>query len=129
MVGDLQRGRLAVLDFNTVRCSIQQVARRGLQLRHGVPAALQFRKLNDAVTVCGVAADDFTVHLADFKLNAGDALAAVLIALDEDKPTDGSIGKGERLCVVDIDHHGLRGAVQHIAGDRCGFCYHIGIGR
>lgn len=110
MVGDLQRGRLAVLDLNAMGRGIQQVAGRGFQLRHGVPAAFQFRKLDHTIIVRSVAANNLVVHLTHLKLNAGDALAAVLIALDEDKPTDGFVGKGERLRVVGVDHHGLRGA-------------------
>ena len=128
VIGDFQRGRLAVLDLNAVGRGIQQVAGRSFQLRHGVPAAFQFRKLDHTIIVRSVAANNLVVHLTHLKLNAGDALAAVLIALDEDKPTDGFVGKGERLRVVGVDHHGLRGAVQYIAGDRCGFRYHIGIG-
>ena len=128
MIGDLQRGRLPVLDLNAVGRGIQQVAGRGFQLRHGVPAAFQFRKLDHTIIVRSVAANNLVVHLTHLKLNAGDALAAVLIALDEDKPTDGFVGKSERLRVVGVDHHGLRGAVQYIAGDRCGFRYHIGVG-
>ena len=128
VIGDFQRGRLAVLDLNAVGRGIQQVAGRSFQLRHGVPAAFQFRKLDHTIIVRSVAANNLVVHLTHLKLNAGDALAAVLIALDEDKPTDGFVGKGKRLRVVGVDHHGLRGAVQYIAGDRCGFRYHIGIG-
>ena len=120
VIDDLQRGRLTVLDLNTVGRGIQQVAGRSLQFRHSVPAAFSFGEIDDAVAVRCVGADDFTIHLADFELDTRNTLAAVFVALDDLQATHRRVVKIKRLRVVGIDHDGLRAAVliDGVTGDR-----------
>ena len=127
-IGDLQCGRLTVLDLNTVERGIQQVAGRSFQLRHSVPAAFGFGEIDDTVAVRCVGADDLTIHLADLELDTRNTLAAVFIALDDLQATYGSVIKIKGLRVVGIDHDGLCAAVlvDDVAGDRFDLCDHHG---
>ena len=47
-----------------------------------IPALFRFGQGNDAGAVGGVGADDLPVELADFKLNAADALPGFLVCLE-----------------------------------------------
>ena len=111
MIGDLQRRGLTVLDLNTMRCGIQQIAGRSLQFRHGVPAAFSFGEIDNTVAVRCVGADDFTIHLTDLEFDPSDTLSTVFVALDDLQPAHRRVVKIKRLRVVWIDHHGLRAAV------------------
>ena len=130
VIGDLQRGRLTVLDFNTVRRSIQQIAGRSFQLRHSVPAAFSFGEIDDAIAVRCVGADDLTVHLADLELDTRNTLAIVFVALDDLQPAHRRVVKIKRLRVVGIDHNSLRASVfiNGVTGDRFNLCDHHGAG-
>ena len=130
MIGDLQRGRLTVLDLNTVGRGIQQVAGRSLQFRHSVPAAFSFGEIDNTVAVRCVGADDLTIHLADLELDPGDTLSAVFVALDNLQPAHRRVVKIKRLRVVGIDHNSLRASVfiNGVTGDRFDLCDHHGAG-
>ena len=125
-VGQRQCCSLTVLYLHLLGRGIQLIAGDGFQLRHGVPAAVKLRKLDHAVSVGGVGTDDLTIHLAHFKLNAGKPLAAAFIALGNDKPADGRVGKGQSLGIVRVDHYGLGAGVfiNGIAGNGLDFCDH-----
>ena len=130
VIGDLQRGRLTVLDLNTVGRGIQQVAGRSFQLRHSVPAAFGFGEIDDTVAVRCVGADDLTIHLADFELDTRNTLATVFVALDNLQPAHRRVVKIKRLRVVGIDHDSLRASVfiNGVTGDRFNLCDHHGAG-
>ena len=83
MVGNFQRGGLTVLDLDVVRCGIEQITRRSLQLCHGVPAAFSFGEIDNAIAVRRIGADNFAVYLTDFKSDARDTLTAALITLND----------------------------------------------
>ena len=125
-VGQRQRCGLTVLYLHLLGRGIQLISGDGFQLGHGVPAAVKLRKLDDTIAVGGVGADDFPVHLADFKLNAGKPLAAALITLGNDKPADGRVGKGQGLGIIRVDHYGLGAGIfiNGIAGNGLDFCDH-----
>lgn len=123
-IGDLQRGRPTVLDLNTMRCGIQQVAGRSLQFRHGVPAAFSFGEIDDAVAVRCVGADDLTIHLADLELDIPNSLTSVFVGLDDLQSTGRGIVEGQGLEVVGVDDNSLTASVliDDVAGERLGFC-------
>lgn len=123
-IGDLQRRGLTVLDFNTVLCSIQQIAGRSFQFRHGVPATFGLGEIDDTSAVRCEGADDLAVHLADLEFNPGDTLSTVFVALDDLQPAGRGIVEGQGLEVVGVDDNSLTASVliDGVAGERLGFC-------
>ena len=121
VIGDLQRGRLTVLDLNTVGRGIQQVAGRSLQFRHGVPAAFSFGEIDDTIAVRCEGADDLTVHLADLEFDPGDTLSTVFVALDDLQPARRrvviAIGNPPLLSQLDWDCQGGFSPASHRACD------------
>lgn len=91
LIGDLQRSRFSILHADLLWIGIQRVTIRCLPLNDCVPAALCIGDMDNAVAVSGVGAQDLTVHLPDFELDALNALACIFILLNNLQSTCGRI--------------------------------------
>ena len=115
LVGDLQRGGLAIPDLDPMGRVIQTVTLGSFQLRHGVPAVFRFGEIDHAVFICGEGADDLAIHFPDLKLDAGDALSGFCVLFNDGKPARADIIKAKGLHLTRLDENGFRRAVQHKA--------------
>ena len=115
LVGDLQRGGLAIPDLDPVGRIIQTVALGGLQLRHGVPAVFRFGEIDHAVFIGGEGADDLAIHFPDLELDAGDALSVFFVLFNDGKPARADIIKTKGLHLTRFDENGFRRTIQHKA--------------
>ena len=122
-VGDLQRGGATVLHPDLMGRIIQLIALGGFQLHHLIPALFRFGQIDNAVGIGGVGANNFPVELADFKLDALDALPGFLVLFDDGQTAHLRVihGDGLRVAGIDLDRLRFGALVHHITGQGLGF--------